>query len=65
MSFFGDGNESVNENRDILKFAFTFNVLYLRIKRAIILNILMYIAFFYLLFIPVSFVKLHQLILPW
>ena len=62
---FGDGNVSVNENRDILKFSFTLNVFYLRIKRAIIFNILLYIAIFYLLFIPVSFVKLQQLILSW
>ena len=52
-----DGNFSVNENRDILKVSFTLNMLYLRIKRAIILNILKYIAIFNLLFIPVSFCK--------
>ena len=40
-------------------------MLYLRIRRANILNILLYIDIFYWLFIPVSFVKLHQLILSW
>ena len=52
--FFGDGNVSVNENCDILKFSFTLSMFYFGIKRTIILNILLYITIFYLLFIPVS-----------
>ena len=61
--FFGDGNVSVNENRDILKCLFTSNVFYLRFKHTTILNILLFISILYLLSIPVSFVKLRQLIL--
>ena len=50
--FFGDGPVSVKETRDILKCTLILNVFYLRAQSAIFLNILLYIAIFYVLFIP-------------
>ena len=62
MTVFGDVNVSVYGNSDILKFAFTFKCVLLENQKCNYFNLILYIATFYLLFIPVSFIKFNPLI---
>ena len=65
MTIFGDVNVSVYGNNDVLNFTFTFKCVLLENQKCNYLNHLLYIAALYLLFIPVSFIKLNPLSLSW
>ena len=58
MTVFGDVNVSVCGNSDVLKFTFTFKGVLLENNKFNYFNHLLYIAALYLLFIPVSFIKI-------
>ena len=63
MSLFSDVNVNVHGKRDILKVMPPLNELLLEKLKCNYFNILLSIAIFYLLFIHLSFIKLHQLTL--
>ena len=58
MTSFVDVNISVYGNSDSLKFTFSFKCVVLENQKSIYFKRLLYIATFYLLFIPVSFMKI-------
>ena len=62
MTVFGDVNVSVSDgNSDVLKFTFTFKCVLLENQKCNYYNHLLYIAALYLLFIPVSFLKIKPI----
>ena len=66
MTVFGDVNVSVYGNSDyILKFTINFKCVLPKNQKCDYFNLLLYIATFYLLFIPVSFIKVNPLSLSW
>ena len=65
MTVFGEVSVSVQGTSDILKFTFTFKCVLHETQKCNYFNILLYITTFYLLFIPVSLIKLNPLSLSW
>ena len=66
MTVFSDVNVSVYGNSDyILKFTINFKCVLPKNQKCDYFNLLLYIATFYLLFIPVSFIKVNPLSLSW
>ena len=59
MTVFGDVNVNVYENRDVLKFIFTFKCVLLGNQKCYYFNHSLHIAAIYLLFILVSFIKFN------